>query len=57
MKYRMYNIDRKTTITLGGSDVYILPSFTTCLDGDYLCIFFGFLWFAINIDIYFNPKS
>ena len=53
----MYNIDRKTTITLGGQDVYILPSFTTSLDGDYLYIFFGFLWFAINIDIYFNPKS
>ena len=56
MKYRMYNIDRRTTFTLGSSDVYILPSFTAVLDGDYLNISFSFLWFAINTDIYFNPK-
>lgn len=56
MKYRMYIIDRKTIFTLGGTDVYILPSFTANLDCNYLNIFFGFLWFAINIDIYFNTK-
>ena len=52
----MYNIDRKTTFVLGSSDVYILPSFTANLDSNYLNIFFGFLWFSVNIDIYFNTK-